>query len=133
MNQTRLLLMGIIGGFQILGCSGSSGKNISEHKVGEKVMAEKISLIVDQVSRNLSEEADSKAEALGVHLTVANEGKFPISFKLEELTLQDATGKTYEGYPQGGTGSLLSTGRYLAMGDRITGILIFQIPKGTPS
>jgi hypothetical protein len=98
--------------------------------VGEKVIVEKLSLTVDHVTRNLAQGIDAKTEALGVHLTIINEGKFPLSFKLEELTLHDAQNKIYDGYPDGGPGSLLGTGRYLAMGDKITGTLIFQIPKG---
>lgn len=104
--------------------------SVSEHKVGEKITVEKLSLTVDQVSRNIPGETDTQTETLGVHLTVINEAKYPISFKIEELVLQDAQGKTYQGYPQGGPGSLLSTGRYLAMGDRVNGILIFNVPKG---
>jgi hypothetical protein len=113
----------------VSGCGGSKGST-SEHKVGEKVIVEKLSLTVDRVTRNLPQGTDTKTEALGVHLTISNEGKFPLSFKLEDLTLHDAQKKIYDGYPDGGPGSLLGTGRYLAMGDKITGTLIFQIPKG---
>jgi hypothetical protein len=119
--------LGIIGFSQILGCG--SKIDVSHHKVGEKISVEKLSLTVDRISRNISGENNAQTETLGVHLTVVNKAKYPVSFKIEEFTLRDAQGKTYEGYPQGGPGSLLSTGRYLAMDDRINGILLFNVPK----
>lgn len=117
------------------GCGGSSQKiEVSQHRLGEKVMAEKLSLTVNSVSRNVPAPPESSIpegkEWIAVHITVVNEGKQALSFKLEELTLKDAQGKIYHGDPMGGPGNLLSTGRYLAMGDRVNGALLYEISQG---
>lgn len=118
----------------IFGCGGPAHKETVQHKVGEAFMSDKLSLSIDSVMRNLPISADEMAvgkEDLGVHITIINKAKYSLSFKMENLVLKDAKGKNYAGYPQGGPGNMLSTGRHLAMGDRITGTLVYRIPLGS--
>lgn len=123
----------------LFGCGGQPKEEVTQYRVGEKIMVEKLSLTVQSVVRNLvlpnegfSETplADSSKENIGVQLLVMNEGKYSLSFKMNELMIKDSSGKFYSGTPQGGPGNLLSTGRFLAMGDKISGMLIYTVPKG---
>jgi len=136
MKRNSLLQMTffLAGSLFILGCGGSGQKTTVEHKVGEAFLSDKLSLSIDSVTRNLPRSPDNTAagkEDIGVHITVINKAKYSLSFKMENLVLRDAKNKKYSGYPQGGPGSMLSTGRHLAMGDKITGTLIFSIPSGS--
>lgn len=136
-NSRGYLGLVVVLGF--LGCAGQLKEEVTQHRVGEKIMVEKLSLTVQSVVRNLTLPDEGPAQAplvdasrenIGVQILVMNEGKYSLSFKMEELVMKDSSGKSYSGYPQGGPGSLLSTGKFLAMGDKISGMLIYSIPKG---
>jgi hypothetical protein len=133
-NSLLQMIFFLAGSLFILGCGGSGQKTTVEHKVGEAFLSDKLSLSIDSVTRNLPkspEDTNSQEEDIGIHITVINKAKYSLSFKMENLVLRDAKNKKYSGYPQGGPGSMLSTSRHLAMGDRITGTLIYTIPSGS--
>ena len=116
-----------------MGCTAPSHpEELVDARVGEKMYVEKLSVTVTNITRPIPNPADTviDQDIILVALLVLNEGKHAFSFKMEELYLKNEKGDEVQGYPQGGPGSLLSTGRYLAMGDRITGTLSFSIPKG---
>ncbi len=119
----------------VMGCGGSPKEKISQHRVGEKILMDDIAFTVTAVSRHPQPSSEFSGpggqEQLVIDIAVINEGKHPAVFKLEEISLKDANGKVYQGTPAGGPGSLLSTGRFLAMGDKIIGSLLYQISPGT--
>ena len=136
MKRNSMLLANFVLGtsLSILGCGGSSQKTTVEHKVGEAFLSDKLSLSIDSINRNLPKSPEDTVpgkEDIGAHITVINKAKYSLSFKMENLVLCDGKGIKYAGFPQGGRGSLLSTGRYLAMGDKITGTLIYTVPSGS--
>ncbi len=121
--------------FYFVGCGGSPKEEISQHRVGEKILMDQIAFTVTAVSRHPQPSSEfsgpDSQEQLVVDIMVMNEGKHPTVFKLEEISLKDTNGKIYQGTPAGGPGNLLSTGRFLAMGDKIVGSLLYQINPST--
>lgn len=136
MNTRRIISMICVSCMSICfsGCGSAPKEEVTHHRVGEKIQIEKLSLTINGIQRNIpigtDEIAQAGRERIGVNILVVNEGKQALSFKIEELKVNDSKGRSYQGRPQT-IGSLLATGKYLAMGDRIPGVMIYDIPKGS--
>lgn len=121
-----------------MGCAKPSEPQVQvlNYKIGDVIIFDKQSLTVNTVQIAQVAEHSPKQEIVDpntntwlVHITVSNKSKKAFAFWLNNLVIQDSTGKIYEGHPSG-IGSQLATTRYLPMGDIIKGTVVYTVKKG---
>ena len=125
---------------QLMLCVGCTKKSepqvqVLTYKIGDVIIFDKQSLTVNTVQIAQIAEHSPQQEVVDpntntwlVHITVSNKSKKAFAFLLNNLVIQDNTGKIYEGHPSG-ISSQLATTRYLPMGDVIKGTVVYNIKK----